>query len=105
MPVMTELSKIEKALGSKASYYLEHQSKGIPKEHLHLPGGDFVDRVSTLTDRNPRVLRNLQSLFDHGDRNVDVGVSELLDGQCIEENDVGIDYDLAIDAFAPRNGH
>jgi len=66
MPVMTELSKIEKALGSKASYYLEHQSKGIPKEHLHLPGGDFVDRVSTLTDRNPRVLRNLQSLFDHG---------------------------------------
>jgi len=63
---MTELSKIEKALGSKASYYLEHQSKGIPKEHLHLPGGDFVDRVSTLTDRNPRVLRNLQSLFDHG---------------------------------------
>jgi len=66
MPVMTELSKIEKALGSKASYYLEHQCKGIPKEHLHLPGGDFVDRVSTITDRNPRVLRNLQSLFNHG---------------------------------------
>lgn len=66
MPVMTELSKIEKALGSKASYFLEHQSKGIPKEHLHLPGGDFVDRVAQISDRNPRVLRSLQSLYNHG---------------------------------------
>jgi class I fructose-bisphosphate aldolase len=66
MPVMTELSKIEKALGSKASYFLEHQSKGIPKELLHLPGGDFIDRITSISDRNPRVLRNLQSLFDHG---------------------------------------
>jgi fructose-bisphosphate aldolase, class I len=66
MPVMTELSKIEKALGSKASYYLEHQSKGIPKENLHLPGPDFVDRITQISDRNPRVLRSLQSLFDHG---------------------------------------
>jgi len=63
---MTDLSKIEKALGSKASYYLEHQSKGILKEHLHLPGGDFVDRISTISDRNPRVLRSLQTLFNHG---------------------------------------
>jgi class I fructose-bisphosphate aldolase len=63
---MTELSKIEKALGSKASYFLEHQSKGIPKEHLHLPGGDFVDRITQISDRNPRVLRSLQSMFDHG---------------------------------------
>ncbi|MBS1991115.1 MAG: class I fructose-bisphosphate aldolase [Cyanobacteria bacterium SZAS LIN-2] len=63
---MTELSKIEKALGSKASYFLEHQSKGIPKEHLHLPGGDFVDRVAQISDRNPRVLRSLQSLYNHG---------------------------------------
>jgi hypothetical protein len=44
MPVMTELSKIEKALGSKSAYYLEHKSKGIPKEHLHLPGR-LVDRI------------------------------------------------------------
>jgi class I fructose-bisphosphate aldolase len=66
MPVMTELSKIEKALGSKASYYLEHKSKGIPKEMLHLPGGDFIDRVTSQSDRNPRVLRSLQSMFGHG---------------------------------------
>ncbi|HNM52426.1 MAG TPA: class I fructose-bisphosphate aldolase, partial [Candidatus Obscuribacter sp.] len=63
---MTELSKIEKALGSKASYFLEHKSKGIPKEHLHLPGGDFVDRIAQISDRSPRVLQSLQTLIDHG---------------------------------------
>ena len=36
-----------------------HVSKGIPKEDLHLPGPDFVDRVWAGTDRSPQVLRNL----------------------------------------------
>jgi class I fructose-bisphosphate aldolase len=66
MPVMTELTKIEKALGKEASFYLEHQSKGIPKEHLHLPGADFVDRIGMISDRSPRVLQSLQSLFNTG---------------------------------------
>ncbi|HEY9788023.1 MAG TPA: class I fructose-bisphosphate aldolase [Candidatus Obscuribacterales bacterium] len=66
MPVMTELSTIEKALGSQASYFLEHKCKGISKDQLHLPGPDFVDRIAASTDRNPRVLRSLQSLFNSG---------------------------------------
>jgi len=53
-------------LGDEASSLLEHESKGIAKEDLHLPGPDFVSRVFAHTDRNPQVLRNLQSLFDHG---------------------------------------
>ncbi|MYH97725.1 MAG: class I fructose-bisphosphate aldolase, partial [Acidimicrobiia bacterium] len=43
-----------------------HESKTIPREDLSLPGPDFVDRVMASTDRSPQVLRNLQSLFDHG---------------------------------------
>lgn len=66
MPVMTELSQIEKALGDKSSYYLGHKSKGIDKDMLHLPGPDFVDRISSITDRNPQVLKSLQSMFNHG---------------------------------------
>lgn len=66
MPVMTELSKIEKALGSKSKYFLEHVSKDIPKESLHLPSGDFVDHISSISDRSPRVLQSLQTLFSHG---------------------------------------
>ncbi len=53
-------------LGEEAESLLGHQSKTIPREDLHLPGPDFVDRVMAVTDRSPQVLRNLQSLFDHG---------------------------------------
>lgn len=66
MATVKEMTTIEKALGDKASYYLEHKSKGVSKDLLHLPGPDFIDRVSTLTDRNPRVLRSLATLFNHG---------------------------------------
>jgi fructose-bisphosphate aldolase, class I len=66
MPVMTELSKIEQALGDKTSYYLEHKSKGIPKDQLHLPGPDFVDRIVSVSNRSPRVLRSIQTILDHG---------------------------------------
>jgi 6-phosphogluconolactonase len=38
----------------------------ISKSHLNLPGPDFVDRVYALTDRNNRVLVNLQRMFGHG---------------------------------------
>lgn len=66
MPVATELSNIEKALGDKASFYLKHTSKTIDKDLLHLPGPDFIDRIFTQSDRNPQVLRNLASIYNHG---------------------------------------
>jgi class I fructose-bisphosphate aldolase len=66
MPVMTELSKIEKALGNKTDYYLNHKSTTIPKESLHLPGPDYVDRIYANSDRSPRVLANLQRILDTG---------------------------------------
>ena len=48
-------------LGDDADDLLNHTSKGIPKEDLHLPGPDFVDRCLVPTDRSPVVLRNLAS--------------------------------------------
>ncbi len=57
---------IEKLLGAEAKPLLTHKCKTIPKESLHLPGPDFVDRVVALSDRPTPVLKNLQSLFDHG---------------------------------------
>lgn len=58
--------RIQSLLGDEAEDLLGHESKGISKEELALPGPDFVDRVFALTDRSPQVLRNLQTLFDHG---------------------------------------
>src|SRR2546430_2291772 len=57
---------IQSLLGDAAEDLLTHESKGVPKEDLHLPGPDFVDRVFTQTDRSSQVLRNLQSLYGHG---------------------------------------
>jgi fructose-bisphosphate aldolase, class I len=64
-PTVTS-GKIETYLGAKAEHLLGFKSAKIPKERLHLPGPDFIDRVWTISDRNVRVLANLQRLFRHG---------------------------------------
>lgn len=57
---------IQALLGDEAESLLTYEAKGIPKEDLHLPGPDFVDRVFAQSDRNPQVLRNLNHLFNSG---------------------------------------
>ncbi len=59
-------ARIEKWLGEKARYYLDHECKTISRDQLHLPGPDFVDRILAVSDRPVPVLRSLQALFDHG---------------------------------------
>jgi len=59
-------NKIRELLGDEADLLLDHVSTTIPKENIHLPGGDFVDRVWAQSDRNPNVLRSLQSLYNTG---------------------------------------
>jgi class I fructose-bisphosphate aldolase len=58
--------KLEELLGTDAQDLLEHRCQTIAKSELHLPGPDFVSRVWKDSDRSVQVLRNLQSLFDHG---------------------------------------
>jgi class I fructose-bisphosphate aldolase len=62
----TSLGRIESLLGGEAQGLLEYRCTGVPKELLHLPGPDFVDRVVASSDRNVRVLRSLETLFEHG---------------------------------------
>ncbi|MBE7517519.1 MAG: class I fructose-bisphosphate aldolase [Chloracidobacterium sp.] len=57
---------IAQLLGDDADSLLNHVSRTIPKEELSLPGSDFVDRVWSISDRNPRVLRSLQALYGNG---------------------------------------
>ena len=58
--------KIEALLGANADNLLNHTCKAIPKESIHLPGGDFVDRIFMGSNRNPQVLRSLQQLYGTG---------------------------------------
>ena len=60
------MSKVTELLGSHAESLLGHTCKTIPKESLHLPGPDFVDRIFAASDRNNRVLGNLQRMFGCG---------------------------------------
>jgi class I fructose-bisphosphate aldolase len=60
------MTQIAQLLGDKADYLLGFKNPKISKERLHLPGPDFVDRIFALSDRNNRVLVNLQRIFGHG---------------------------------------
>ncbi len=53
-------------LGEEKEFLLTHKCTAIPKEMLHLPSGDFVDKVFAPSDRPINVLRNLQLLYNTG---------------------------------------
>jgi class I fructose-bisphosphate aldolase len=59
-------NKIVELLGNKAESLLNHQCKTINKNLLHLPGGDFVERAFTPTNRNNQVLNSLEKIYNHG---------------------------------------
>lgn len=60
------INKIKELLGKDNESLLSHECTTISKDMLHLPGSDFIDRVWVGSDRTPNVLRNLQSIYDHG---------------------------------------
>jgi class I fructose-bisphosphate aldolase len=85
---------IQSLLGAEADSLLTHVAKGVPKEDLTLPGADYVGDVLALTDRSPQVLRNIQTLFDHG-RLAGTGYVSIL------PVDQGIEHSAAA-SFAPN---
>jgi class I fructose-bisphosphate aldolase len=66
MAVETIGSTIEQILGDEAAALLQHQCKTIPRDTLHLPGPDYVQRIYALSNRQTRVLGSLQSMIGHG---------------------------------------
>jgi len=60
------MTDIQRLLGDESEYLLGHRCATIARDMLHVPGPDFVDRVTAQSDRKPGVLRGLQTLLDHG---------------------------------------
>ena len=60
------MTDIEGLLGAEAEHLLGYTATAIPKQDLHLPGPDFVERVMINSDRSPAVLRNWQAMSGHG---------------------------------------
>ena len=50
----------------RAGYLLNHESKTIAKENLHLPGPDFMERIWLPSNRTPQVMKSLQALYGTG---------------------------------------
>jgi class I fructose-bisphosphate aldolase len=96
------MSTIEEQLGKEAESLLGFSNPKISKERLHLPGPDFIDRVLSLSDRNNRVLVNLQRIYQHGRLGGTGYVSILPVDQGIEHS-AGASFAKNPDYFDPEN--
>ena len=93
---------IQSLLGDKAESLLGFNSPKIPKERLHLPGPDFVDRIFTQTDRNNRVLGNLSRMYNTG-RLAGTGYLSILPVDQGIEHSGGASFTKNPDYFDPEN--
>ncbi len=93
---------ITELLGEEANGLLGHACQTIDRNRLSLPGGDFVDRVWTNSDRNERVLRSLATLFGHG-RLAGTGYVSILPVDQGVEHSAGASFAINPDYFDPEN--
>ncbi len=94
--------KIEELLGDRAEQLLGFKTPKIPKERLHLPGPDWVDRIFGTSDRNNRVLVNLSRMFNTG-RLAGTGYMSILPVDQGIEHSGGASFAKNPDYFDPEN--
>ncbi|MEL0010669.1 MAG: class I fructose-bisphosphate aldolase [Bacteroidota bacterium] len=97
-----DTSKIEELLGDESEYLLNHTSKTVSKDQLILPTSDYVDQVWYHSDRNNRVLGNLQWLMDSG-RLGGTGYLSILPVDQGIEHSAGASFAKNPDYFDPEN--
>ncbi len=93
---------IVKHLGEKAEDYLGFKNPKIGRERLHLPGPDWVDRIFAPSDRNNRVLGNLQRMFGAG-RLAGTGYLSILPVDQGIEHSAGASFAKNPDYFDPES--
>lgn len=96
------IDHIADLLGKEAESLLHHQCKTFPKDKLHLPGRDSVDRIYAISDRNNRVLSSLERLFRHG-RLRDSGYLSILPVDQGVEHSAAASFSTNPDYFDPEN--
>jgi len=88
------IKKIQSLLEPEGEELLTYKCMGFPKEALHLPGPDFLERVWVVSDRGVGVLRSLAAMFGHG-RLAGTGYLSIL------PVDQGVEH-TAASSFAPN---
>ena len=102
MTTATALSEIERLLGDECETLLTHTCQTVPKQRLHIPDGNWIDRIFSCTDRSNRVLRNLETLFSHG-RLAHTGYLSILPVDQGVEHSAGASFAPNPDYFDPEN--
>jgi len=102
MAANADLVWAEEILGDEGRELLEHKCLTIPREQLHLPGPGFVDRVVSCSDRNNRVLVNMERLFQHG-RLAGTGYLSILPVDQGIEHSAGASFAPNPEYFDPEN--
>jgi len=96
------LSEIQNLLGADAESLLTHVSKTISKDMIMPAGNDFVDRAFGLSNRNPQVLRSLQSIYGTG-RLANTGYVSILPVDQGIEHTAGASFAPNPEYFDPEN--
>lgn len=63
---MNSKLNLEEVLGAETKTLLEHRCKGISKEQIYTPNGNWISDILANSDRSPQVMRSLQALTNHG---------------------------------------
>jgi fructose-bisphosphate aldolase, class I len=96
------IDAITKNLGEKADYLLGFKNPKIPREKIHVPTGDWIDRMFAPSDRNNRVLVNLQRMFGSG-RLAGTGYLSILPVDQGIEHAAGASFAKNPEYFDPEN--
>lgn len=96
------IEKVIELLGEDGKALLAHKSKTIPCESLHLPCADSVDRYFIPSDRNPRVLANLERINQTG-RLANTGYVSILPVDQGIEHSAGASFAPNPQYFDPEN--
>lgn len=99
---MLSYSEIQSILGEYAESLLSHECQTIDRRRLHIPSPTYVDDVFSLSNRNNQVLRNLQSLYNHG-RLAGSGYLSILPVDQGIEHSAGASFAPNPDYFDPEN--
>ena len=102
MATTSSTGKIETYLGAKAESLLGFSSPKISKDRLHVPGPDFIDRVWSVSNRNIRVITNLQRMFGRG-RLANTGYLSILPVDQGIEHSAGASFAKNPDYFDAEN--
>ena len=96
------LKHLQSLLGEEADSLLNHQCKTISKDKLYLPSPDFIDRVTSQSDRKPAVLRSLAQMANTG-RLAGTGYLSILPVDQGVEHSAGASFAINPDYFDPEN--